>query len=250
MAKSVLLNCRIFAAGADLTTRSNKVEMSSEIEDKDATSFRAVDDPEAGWKEVLGGLASTSITASGQWEAGDPSKVDDVVWANLAGRTPHPWTVCPLSAAVGELAYTTAGLNTSYKLGEAVGEVAPWEAQAKGTSLTVRGQVAHPPGTARTATGTGTGLNLGALAAGQRLFASLHVLSASGTTPSITARVESDADNTWASPTTRATFTAATAAGGQSAEVLGAVTDTWWRVAWTISGTTPSFLFVSALGIA
>lgn len=250
MAKSVLLNCRIFAAGADLTTRSNKIEMASEIEDKDATSFRAVDDPDAGWKEVLGGLASTSITASGQWEAGDPGKVDDAMWANLAGRTTHPWTVCPLSAAVGELAYATVGLATSYKLGEAVGEVAPWEAQAKGTSLTARGQVAHPPGTARTATGTGTGINLGALTAGHNLFATLHVLSATGTTPSITARVESDSDNTWATPTTRATFAAATAAGGQSAIVTGPVTDAWWRVAWTITGTTPSFLFVAALGIA
>lgn len=250
MAKTVLLNTRIFAAGADLTSRSNKVELSCEIEDKDATSFRAVDDPDAGWKELLGGLASTSINASGQWEAGDPGKVDNVAWTNLAGRTAHPWTVCPLSAAVGDLAYASSGLMTSYKLGEAVGEVAPWEAQAKGTSLTVRGQVAHPPGTARTATGVGTGLNLGALAAGQRLFAALHVLSATGTTPSLTVRVESDSDNTWASPTTRATFTAATAAGGQSAEVTGPVTDAWWRVAWTITGTTPSFLFVASLGIA
>lgn len=250
MAKTVLLNCRIFAAGADLTSRSNKVEMSCEIEDKDATSFRASDDPDAGWKELLGGLASTSITASGQWEAGDPGKVDDMAWSNLAGRTPHPWSVCPLSAAVGDLAYASTGLLTSYKLGDAVGEVAPWEAQAKGSNLAVRGQVAHPPGTARTASGTGTGLNLGALSASQRLFASLHVLSVAGTTPSLTARVESDSDNTWASPITRATFSAATAVGGQSAMVSGAVTDTWWRVAWTITGTTPSFLFVSALGIA
>ncbi|MGW4476806.1 hypothetical protein ACWENQ_44745 [Nonomuraea sp. NPDC004354] len=250
MAKSVLLNTRIFAAGADLTGQSNKIEMSCEVEDKDGTAFRPVDDPQAGWKEVLGGLASTSITSAGQWEAGDPGKVDNAAWANLAGRTAHPWTVCPLSAAVGELAYTSSGLITSYKQGDAVGEVAPWEAQAKGSSLLVRGQVAHPPGMARTASGSGTGLNLGALAAGHRLLASLHVLSVSGTTPSLTVRVESDSDNTWASPTTRATFAAATAAGGQSAEVAGAVTDAWWRVAWTISGTTPSFLFVAALGIA
>lgn len=248
MAKTVLLNTRIFAAGADLTTQSNKVELSCEIEDKDATPFRPVG--EGGWKELLGGLASTSISASGQWEAGDPGLVDDMAWANLGGRTTHPWTVCPLSAAVGELAYSSVGLMTSYKIGEAVGEVAPWEAQAKGTSLATRGQVAHPPGTARTASGSGTGLNLGALAAGQRLFAALHVLSAAGTTPSLTVRVESDADDTWASATTRATLAAATTAGGQSAIVIGAVTDAWWRVAWTISGTTPSFLFVASLGIA
>lgn len=248
MAKTVLLNVRAFAGGADLTSRSNKVEMTAELEEKDVTAFAP--EGEGGWKEFLGGLASTSITASGQWEAGDPGMVDDATWANLAGRTVHPWTVCPLSAAVGELAYFSDSLLASYKLGEAVGEVAPWEAQANGSGLLLRGSVAHPPGTARTASGNGTGLNLGALTSAQRLYASLHVLSVSGTTPSITARVESDTDNTWASPTTRATFTAATAVGGQSLSVAGPVTDTWWRVAWTISGTSPSFLFLAALGIA
>jgi hypothetical protein len=248
VAKTVLLNVRIFAAGADLTGQSNKVELACEIEDKDATPFR----PEGtgGWKEVLGGLASTSVNASGHWEAGDPGLIDDVAWANLSGRTPHPWTVCPTAAGVGDLAYTAERLLTTYKQGEAVGEVAPWEAQAAGNGILVRGQVAHPPGTARTASGNGTGINLGALTSAQKLRASLHVLSASGTTPSLTVRVESDADNTWASPTTQATFTAATAAGGQSAIVSGPITDTWWRVAWTISGTTPSFLFIAALGIA
>jgi hypothetical protein len=250
VAKTVLLNTRIFAAGADLTSRSNKVELAVELEDKDATAFRDVADPQAGWKEVLGGLATTTINASGQWEAGDLGKVDDMAWTAATGRTPPNWTVCPLSAAVGELAYTSQGLISSYKQGDAVGEIAPWEAQAKGTAMCGRGQVAHPPGTARTATGTGTGVNLGALLAGQRMLASLHVLSVAGTTPSLTVRVESDADNSWASPTTQATFSAATALGGQSALISGPITDTWWRVAWTITGTTPSFLFLAALGLA
>jgi hypothetical protein len=134
---------------------------------------------------------------------------------------------------------------------DAVGEVAPWTSTAKSSWPLVRGQFAHPPGAARTATGTGTGLNLGAVAAGKRLYASLHVLSVAGTaTPTITGRIESSVDNTFAAPTTRATFAAATAVGGQVLRTDGtAYTDTWWRIAWTISGTTPSFLFAAALGI-
>jgi hypothetical protein len=82
------------------------------------------------------------------------------------------------------------------------------------------------------------------------MYAALHVLSVAGTTPSITARVESSVDNTFSAPTTRLTFTAANAVGGQILRTAGtAITDTWWRVAWTISGTSPSFLFSSALGI-
>ena len=129
--------------------------------------------------------------------------------------------------------------------------MATWTGTAKSSWPLVRGTIAHPPGTARTASGTGTGLQLGAVPAGRRLYAALHVLSVAGTTPSITVTVESDDANTFASATTRLTFDAATAAGGQVLRTTGdAITDTWFRVTWTISGTSPSFLFVVALGIA
>ncbi|MGW3110558.1 hypothetical protein [Streptomyces sp. NPDC001091] len=244
MGKTILTNVRTFAVGVDLTSQSNKIELSSEVEDKDATNYAS-----QGWKEVLGGLASAEISAEGQWEAGDPTRVDDASWATLGGV--GPWSVSANNgAAVGDLAYFTSALRSDYKLGDEVGEIAPWSSTAKGSWPLVRGQFAHPPGIARTTTGVGTGLNLGAFLAGRRLHAALHVLSASGTTPSLTARVESSPDNTFAAPTTRLTFNAATAPGGQILRTAGAaVTDSWWRIAWTISGTTPSFLFVATLGI-
>lgn len=244
MSKTILVGVRAFTVGLDLTSNSNKIELSAEVEDKDSTNFGS-----GGWKEVMGGLASAEISGEGQWEAGDPAKVDDASWANLGGV--GPWSISANNgAAVGDLAYLTNAMQASYKLGEAVGEIAPWASTAKSNWPLVRGQFAHPPGTARTATGTGAGLNLGAVPAGKRLYAALHVLSAAGTTPSLTARVESSADNTFAAPTTRLTFNAATAIGGQILRTTGsAITDPWWRVAWTITGTTPSFLFVASLGI-
>lgn len=244
MGKVVLTNVRLFAVGADLTGNSNKVEIQAEVEDKDATNYGS-----QGWKELLGGLGNAQITGEGQWEAADPSKVDDASWAQIGGI--GPWSTGPVGAAVGDPAYFTSFLRSSYEFLGEVGEVAPWKGMAKSAWPMVLGQIAHPPGTARTATGTGTGVNLGAVAAGKRLYASLHVLSISGTsTPTITARVESDADNTFASPTTQLTFTAATALGGETLRTSGsAITDTWFRLAWTISGTTPSFLFTGAIGI-
>lgn len=244
MGKFVLTGVRAFAVGADLTSNSNKVEITADVEDKDVTNYGS-----AGWKEVLGGLAASQISAEGQWEALDPSKVDDASWSQLGGI--GPWTVGPVGAAVGDLAYFTNALQSSYQLGGQVGDVAPWTGKATGSWPMVRGQIAHPPGTARTSTGVGTGVNLGAVAAGRRLYASLHVLSVAGTTPSITARVESDDAIGFPSATTQLTFTAATAVGGQILRTTGtAITDNWFRVAWTISGTTPSFLFAAALGIA
>ncbi|MFC7380891.1 hypothetical protein [Sphaerisporangium rhizosphaerae] len=254
MAKLVLLNTRIFAGAADLTGNSNQVEMSSEVEEKDVTAFQAAGS--GGWKDLIGGLASTKISASGQWEATtNAQSIDPTTWDNLTALRQQPWTIAPETTAVGDLAYFTKALRTTYKIGDAVGEVAPWEGEATGSSLLLRGVIAHPPATARTANGTGTGINLGALSSTQRLYASLHVLSLSGTsTPTITVRVESSADNIFGSPTTRATFSASTqadtASRGQFVNVTGPITDAWWRLAWTVSGTTPSFLFTSALGIA
>lgn len=244
MAKTVLTNVRCFAVGVDLTANSNKIELSSEVEVKDSTNYAS-----NGYKEVMGGLAQAEIAGEGQWEAGDPGKVDDASWAQLGGI--GPWSISANnSAAVGDLAYLMSAMRAEYKAFDAVGEVAPWTSTAKSTWPMARGQFAHPPGTARTASGSGTALNLGAVTAGKRLYAALHVLSVSGTTPSITVRVESDDGSGFASPTTRLTFDAATAVGGQILRTDGtAITDTWWRMAWTVSGTTPSFMFVAALGI-
>ncbi|MFG2699531.1 hypothetical protein [Streptomyces sp. NPDC048386] len=244
MGSFVLTNVRLFTGGADLTSVSNKVEITTKVDEKETTNYGS-----NGYKELIGGLASSEFAGEGQWEAGDPSMVDDAAWAQLG--TLGGWSVGPVGAAVGDLAYFTKALRCDYKLGGAVGDVAPWTSGGKGSWPLVRGQFAHPPGTARTADGTGTGLNVGAVAAGQRLYAALHVLSVAGTsTPTITARVESDADNTFASPTTQLTFTAATAISGEILRTDGsAITDTVWRLAWTITGTGPSFLFAATLGI-
>jgi hypothetical protein len=245
MAKFTWQNVRLLTGSADLTTVNNKVEVKAEAERQDATAFSTSG---VVWKETLTGIRSAEVSAEGQWEAGDLSMVDDVSFADLGSVT--PWTICPDGAAVSSLAYFTGTLRGTYELGGAVGDVAPWTAEGDGTYPLVRGVIAHPPGTARTATGTGTALEMTAVAAGQSLYAGLHVLSVSGTTPSLTVRVESDVDTGFASAVTVGTFTAATALTSQFLEIPGAITDDCFRVAWTISGTTPSFLFAVSLGIA
>lgn len=245
MSSFTLLDCRLFAVGADLSGNSNKIEITSEIEDKDATNFRS-----EGWKEVVGGLGSAELSGSGQWQAGDASMVDDASWAQLGGL--GPWTASPGDAVIGDLAYFMKALRADYKLGDAVGELAPWSGMAKSSWPLVRGVYAHPPGTARTSTGDGTAQQLGAVTAGKRLYAALHVLSVSGTSnPTLSLDIESDTEEAFGdSPETRLTFDAATAAGGQILRTDGSAhADTWYRPTWTITGTNPSFLFVVALGI-
>lgn len=247
MAKS-LVNARIFAGGADLTSASNKVDLSGEVEDKEVTNFGSIGTDGRVWKEIIAGLGSAKISAAGQWEAGDLSKVDDQAWQNRGAV--NAWTVA-IGGNVGDLAYLTKALESKYTIGGSPGDVAPWQADATGSWALVRGQIMHPPGTARSANGTGTARQLGAIATGKALYVCLHVLSVAGTaSPSLTVTVESDDASGFASPTTVATFTAATAISDQALSVAGPTTDAWFRITWAVTGTTPSFLFVVSAGIA
>lgn len=244
MSKNIFTDVRIFAGGADLTGASNKCELKAEVEDKDVTTFES-----AGWGEHLGGLKTGSFDGEGFWEAGDDGRVDDSTWAGLGATV--PLTVGPTAATVGSLAYVMKTLRTNYTILGQVGDVAPWKAEGTSNWPISRGQFAHPPGTARTSDGSGTAVELVAVPAGSRLYAALHVLSGTGTDPTLTVTVESYEDNTFADPTTQLTFTEA---NGISSEILrtngDAITDTFYRVSWTIGGTAPSFTFVAALGIA
>lgn len=244
MPRFVLKNVRMFAGGADLTTVNNKVEINAEAEEKESTSFTASGDV---WKEVLAGIRSTSISASGQWEAGDASKVDDNAFAALG--TVAGVSVCPAGAADGSLAYLTSYLRQNYTIGGSIGDVAPWSSTLQGSWPLVRGSVLAAP-TARTSTGTGTAFQLGAVAAGKSLYASLHIMSVSGTTPAVTVKIQSDNAVGFPSPTDVITFSSANGIGGQIMRAAGPVADDWFRAQFTISGTTPSFLFAVTAGIA
>lgn len=244
MSKQILLDCRLFAGGADLSGVSNKAELEAEREVKDVTTFAS-----GGWTEHITGLGSAMVSAEGFWEAGDPARVDNFAWANLGGI--GPWTICPNLANVGGLAYLVSGVQGDYMALGTVGDVAPYKASISSTWPLVRGQIAHPPGTARIATGVGDDVELGPVVAGQSLYAALHVLSISGTaTPTLTVAVESDVDSSFSAPVVIGTFDPVTELGAQIIRVPSPITDEFFRVTYDITGTNPSFLFLAALGIA
>lgn len=247
MAKSVFLDCRSFVSGCDLSGYQNRIAVSEVFEEKATTNFRS-----GGARELVGGLATVTIGGSGQFEEGDATKPGDTFWANR--RVIEPWSLAPdggSDLAAGTLMYLTSALRTSAKILGAVGDVSPWSLDARGSQALVRGKSLHPSGVPRTATGTGTVVDMIAgPAAGQVVFANLHVISIAGTvSPSLTVAIQSATTLGFGSPTTRGTFTAATAIGGQSLKIASPGTDRYWRVSYTITGTNPSFLFLASLGI-
>lgn len=198
-------------------------------------------------KRRIAGLFDVSVDLQGFYQAGaNPDLIDKILWDKLALQD-EIMTVCPTIGAAGEVAYFTKVIEATYTPGGSVGEVFPFSVEAQGTERLIRGIVAET-GT-RTASGNGTARNLGAVAAGKKLYAAMHVLAVSGTTPTLDVTIESDDAETFLTPITRITFSQATAIGAQWKEVAGPITDTWFRPVFTIGGTTPSFTLVLLLGI-
>lgn len=241
MGAFVLTDALVLVNGANLSGQSNKLEASAEVEALDATTFG-----DAGWKAVAAGLASHAWSLSGFWAAGDAAMPDDRLWADLGVSA--AWTATA-TASEGSVAYLGNVMSGQHKIGGDVGALAPFEAAAAGSGRLVRGALLAGPGTARSTSSNSTGVQLGAVSATQRMYAALHVCSVSGSTPTVVAKLQS-ASTQGGSYTDRVTFTSANAVSSQLSSVAGAVTDTWWRVAWTIGGSSPSFLFAVAAGVS
>lgn len=240
---TVLLGANIYLDGADLTGFSNKVEFGATANKLTRTTFG-----DGGSNTYVGGLFDGKANADGFFQAGDLSMPDDAFWTNL-GNNNTALSVMPSSTgAAGDLVYLTRGIIDAYQPGAKVGDLLAWSSSVCTNWPDVRGKILHPQGTARTATGNGTGIQLGAVDSSHALYVNLHVLSY--VDGSLTVAVQSSVDNTFASPTTQGTFTAATALGGQTMKIAGGITNTWWRITYTISGgTTHSFLFAVSAGI-
>lgn len=97
-----------------------------------------------------------------------------------------------------------------------------------------------------TSTGTSTGIQFGTVASGQSLWAALHIVGVD-TLTSFDLTIESDDNSGFTSATTRITFTQATGLTAEWSSVAGAITDDWWRVNYTLVGT--SVTPIVAVGI-
>jgi hypothetical protein len=240
MALISLQNAIILAGPTNLTGFTNMVDLTSEAEEKDVTTFGS-----AGFKSVLNGLRQTSVKVEGFWEAGGAGFPDDRLFGDL-GTTGVPMTVAP-TPTVGETSYFTKVARLSYTLGAEVGEVAPFssEAQSDGTVL-VRGQIAD--NSVRSTTGTTAVRTLTAPTANQRVYAAIHVTAVTGT-PTLTATLQGDDAIGFPSPASVAVGTGITAVGSQWLQGPAGVTaDSFYRLSYVVSGT-GTLTVVASIGV-
>ena len=240
MTTFVMTDVTTYVGGYDFTTDLNKVTVKAEVDDLDATTFGG-----GGYKARLGGLRDVMADLGGFWQSAISAAVDPQIFSEL-GTADRPVTVMP-TPTEASVAYMFLGAKFSYEMFGQVGEITPFSLSMKGTNTygLVRGQLAKARGNVSATGAAGSVLSLGAVGAGQYLYAALHVFSA-GTT--ITVQVQSDDSGAMSSPTTRGTIGPVTTAGGTwLVRVAGPITDTFWRL--NVSAITGTFNVAGAIGI-
>jgi len=242
----VYRDVKIYSGGYDLSGTSNQLEIAYEFDKVEVKHFG-----QACHYSVKGLPRLTWHFEGNAYSNAIPAGSEDVLFSQL-GAANIPMTWCPVDGTQGDVAYFAKTMQSSYQAGGAVGEMYAFTVEGEGENAPlVRGRVLDTG--SRIASGTSTPLQLGAVTADQQFYACLHVLAIGGTSPTMTCSIQSDDAQTFASPATRATFSAVTGAIGIGAQYLvpvaGPITDTWWRASYTITGTNPTFTIVLVAGI-
>jgi len=239
LSEYVLRDCQLLYGGYDLSGDMNQMELSFGAEIKDITPFRVSS------KRKIAGLLEFNASHEGFYQAGS-GEIDAILYPDI-GSTDKIMTVCPETGAAGEIGYTGQCLAAEYSPSGQVGEVFAFSVTINGDGELIRSTIMENG--AKTVTGNGIARQLGAVAAGKKLYAVMHVVAASGDAPTLDMVIESDDAQGMASPVTRITFVQAAAIGAQWLTADGPITDTWFRARWTVGGVNPSFTVVVIVGI-
>lgn len=232
MSTSVLKNALLLFDGRDLSGQSNVVGLDYGAEAKDDTTL--ADDT----RSNAGGLKTAGFAAEGFF--------DGAMDADLFAAVGVSGSLISVAEGltVGDRAYNLRAVAGEYQpMGGQVGEMLEYSLNASARGNLQRGELLfHSP--SEIITGVGSGLQAGAAAT--QVTAILHVFGVS-VADTLDVVVESDVDNTFSTPATQITFAQAAARSAERIVSVGAVTDTWWRVSFTIGGSSPDFGFAVVL---
>lgn len=155
-------------------------------------------------------------------------------------------TIGPAGLQFGDLARLIAVHTVNYtesaSLGDAV--MANWSLQSD-SEVGFGNVYRAPDAVAVTATGNGVGIDLIAQQLAATWVFHAHVITITGTTPTVTLKVQDSADNVSFADLAGATTTSISTAGAQRITGIGTVRR-YARVVHTITGTTPSVVYSAA----
>ena len=237
MAIAVLSDVRILVGEMNLSPKIGTASISYGAELQDVTNLGGMTT-----RGNKAGLKTATVAVDGYY---DPDGLDADQFPKV-GATALTYTVMEPNAVdtTYAIAYFGDALYADLEQFGAVGDVTPFSATLQGNNL---GKGYTFLDLTATATGTSNGQQLGAIENPQKVLVAIHVLTVSGSTPTLDITVQSDDNSGFTSATSRATSNQFTAAGSQYIEVAPPITDDYWRIAYTIGGTAPSFTFAVSM---
>lgn len=257
MAKRVMKSVRMYYGPLALASNVNQVELSAQASEVPTDNF-ATD----GWAELLSGILTNTMNFQGFWGAAEP---DSTLFSKL-GATDTPATVVPfptgtstkdeagaaatsfLIPAAGNVTYFSRMSQLSHQVGGQIGAAAKLALNLKGTQPMVRGLVLDYQQEVAS-TSNSTPQLIGAATSGQKVWLVVHVFRTQGTGETLDLVLESDSLVGFGSPATRITLPQFTDVGSYFGSIDGPVTDTYYRLARTIAGTSPKFDYIAGIGV-
>lgn len=245
MGSVAALNVTTWFSGYDMTGDSNSTTLQLSYDALDATPYGSQA------RVRVAGLEDCQLDQAGFWQSGAAgAAIDPVAFAALGGVSQVVSN--SIDGVETSPAYFYRARQFSYQTFGQIGQMMPFTLtaqSARGAGLAsiaaVRGRVMKTKAVVSSTGATGTAQQLGSVASGQYLYAAFHEFAV-GTT--ITGVLESNADNTFGSPTTRVTFGPITTVGGTwGTRVAGPITDTWYRL--RITAVTGSHTIACVAGI-
>ena len=234
MATYVQTNVGLYWGGYSLASSFNAIALNLGNSPQDDTVYGDT------FVSNAAGLSTVQLEAEGFWQ----SATDSVLQSSL-GSDDTVLSVTPVDQSAGSPSLFSKVTTSTYNpiSTGTVGSMLGFSLSAEGRGeKSVSGEILAIPATYTSSSETATNASIGAVSATQSVYSALHVTAASGTLDVI---VESAPSN-WSSESTRITHTRFTAVGAEMLSTAGAITDAYWRVKWTLSG---SFDFIVSLGI-
>jgi len=236
MSEAVWKNCKFYAGAYDFSGNMNALGLDYSAETPERTAMGDTG------KTRLPGLLDVGFSLNGNVQHPDP----DLWLFNNMSLADTPITMAETGADQGP-AFLFQPILAQYTPGAKIGEVMAFSVKGSGDGKLISGSILYPK-TIKTASDTGVIRQLSAVSATQTLYAILHVFAVSaGDTLDVI--IQSDALEAFGSPETKITFAQKSAIGSEYKTAAGEITDTWYRVSFTIGGADPSFTFAVSIGI-
>lgn len=239
MSSEIIKSQLVLWDGYNLTTDLFSVVLDVSVDALDNTTLGCTN------RSNAPGLKTATVQVEGYYNSTD---YDAALASTIAGSD-KLITVCRNSTE-GALAYFLNSVHASYEpLKGNVGELAGFSAGGVNRRQPLcRGNLLFNQ-SSLSSSSNGTGQQLGAVLSTQTVYAGLHVLAVDDPADTLDVVIQSDDNGSFTSATNRITFTQASAIGSEFKTLAGAITDDYWRVNYTITGSTPSFAAVVVMAI-